>query len=478
MKKLASGAAAACALALLATGASAARAGDPASAAVRIDEIANAALSEGPIAGLSVAVLWKGRTLVAKGYGFANAELRAPAGAETVYHVDSITKHVTSAGVLKLAEEGKLSLDDELSRWVPTFPTGGRRVTIRQLLSHTSGIKSYTSIPRFDSMERLDVSHDELLALVAAEPFDFEPGTSWRYDNSGFYLAGLVIEKASGMTYADFLRDRIFKPLGMNASLYGDSTPLIPARSSGYVLEKAEEMAKQRTIFEKGALANATPISWKPVFAGGAICSTVGDLVKFEEALEAGRLVSKESVAAMRRPTRLPGGVEIDYGFGTRRGSVDGHAVFGHTGSGGGFNAVLLRVPADDLTIAVLTNTEARVSARKIGVRIARAVLGIVEREPAFVPIPKEDLAAYAGRFDSDDGTLENVVAGDGLRTLLPGAPPDGVPLRYAGDGVLAPMPGILAKTVRADGRVEWLLVYYDGIFGDAKRRVAPPEKK
>jgi CubicO group peptidase (beta-lactamase class C family) len=439
--------------------------GDSASVVARIDEIAQAALSGGPIAGLSVAVRFKGSTLVEKGYGFANAELRAPAGAQTVYHVDSITKHVTSAGVLKLAEEGKLSLDDELSRWVPKFSTGGRRVTVRQLLSHTSGIKSYTSIPRFDSLERLDLSHDEILALVAPEPFDFEPGTSWRYDNSGFYLAGLVIEQASGMSYADFLRERIFKPLGMAASGYGDSAPLIPGRSSGYVLEK-------------GALANATPISWKPVFAGGAICSTVGDLVKFEEALEAGRLVSKESVAAMRRPTRLPGGVEIDYGFGTRRGSLDGHAMFGHTGGGGGFNSVLLRFPADDLTIAVLTNTESRVAARKIGVRIARAVLNLTEREPAAVPIPKGDLAGYAGRFDSDEGPVENVVAGDGLRTLLPGAPPDGVPLSYAGDGVLAPLPGILAKTVRANGRVEWLLVYYDGLFMDAKRRVLTPEKK
>jgi D-alanyl-D-alanine carboxypeptidase len=445
---------------------SVARGAEPTGAlASKIDEIAETALKEGPIAGLSIAVRQGGRTLVEKGYGWANVELKAPARADTVYHVDSISKHMTSAGVLKLAEEGKLSLDDELSRWVPGFSTGGRRVTIRQLLSHTSGIKSYTSIPRFDSMERLDVSPDDLLALVAAEPFDFEPGASWRYDNSGFYLAGLVIEKASGLSYAGFMRDRIFRPLELGSVVCMDTAAILPGRSSGYVLEK-------------GALANAIPISWKPVFAGGAVCSTAGDLVKFEEALEAGRLVSRESVQAMRRPTRLPGGVEIDYGLGTRRGSLDGHAMFGHTGSGGGFTTVLLRFPADDLTLAVLVNTEARVGARKIGLRIARAVLGLSERDLPAVPLPMEQVSSFAGRFDSDGGPVEVFVAGDQLRARFPGAPPDGLPAVYAGDDRFLAGPGTLVKMVRVNGRVEWQLVYTDGLFSDAKRRVEARESK
>src|SRR5947209_3932127 len=302
----------------------------------RIEEIAQTAMRESPIVGMSVGVSFRD-ALFTRGYGSADLERNVPATAETVYHFDSITKNITAAAVLRLGEEGKLRLDDKLGEFVPAFRNG--EVRVRHLLNHTSGIKSFTSIPAFEKEQATDLGPDAIISLIQSAPGDFAPGTSWRYNNSGFYLLGLVIEKASGMRYGEFLEKNFFRPLKMSAVLSSGVNPAIRNLSQGYNLKQ-------------GKPVRAEAMSWTPVFSAGAICGDVTDLLKWQAALAGGRVVS--SWETMRKPTVLSDGTEIDYGFSTRLGSIEGHRRYGHTGGGGGFSNVLLSLPDDHLTVVVL----------------------------------------------------------------------------------------------------------------------------
>lgn len=192
------------AAAILATGARAAETNSP--AAGQIDVLARQALNQNHSWGGSIAVARDGRTIFARGYGRAGKNGNEAAGPDTLYHIDSVTKNITAAVVLRLAEEKRLRLDDPLSKYIPEFPLHGHNVLIRQLLSHTSGIKGFTELPNWSAFEAKRMSHRQILDLIRNLPFDFPPGTSWRYSNSGFYLAGLVIERVSGESYGEYLR--------------------------------------------------------------------------------------------------------------------------------------------------------------------------------------------------------------------------------------------------------------------------------
>lgn len=245
-----------------------------------VDSVATAAISEKSIAGVSVAIVKNGRTVLAKGYGFADLENDVPATAETVYRIGSVTKQFTSAAIMRLMEQGKLSLDDTLQKFLPAFPTHGNRVTVRHLLNHTSGIKSYTSLgPKWARVVRLDLMTDSLIALVANEPFDFKPGDAYRYNNSGYFLLGMIIEKLSGKPYGQYLKDEFFTPLGLKSTIYCDQAPLIKHRAQGY--------ATQTT--GGGGFINAEPLSMTQPYAAGSLCSSVNDLVVWTQALSSGR---------------------------------------------------------------------------------------------------------------------------------------------------------------------------------------------
>src|SRR5437764_8629671 len=310
----------------------------------RVDALANKMLSR-PVAGISVAVARNGQVVLARGYGMANLEHSVAVTPETVFHIASISKNILAAVVLELVDESKLQLDDDVTKYVPEAPTQGRHVTVRQLLNHTSGIYSFTSLPNADDNERLELTHDQVLGLIKDKPFDFEPGTRWRYDNSAFYIAGMVVERVTKQEYGAYVREHVFKPLGMNSASMCDARMVVPDLASGYEVDG-------------GALVNAAFVSWKLPFAAGAVCATATDLAKWQAALDSGRVLTPSSLALMRTPTTLADGTKIDYGLGTRLGSLDGHRVLGHTGSGGGFRTVLASFPDDHLTIVVLINTE------------------------------------------------------------------------------------------------------------------------
>jgi len=426
----------------------------------RVDAIAKQALSR-PVAGISVAVARDGQVVLARGYGMANLEHSIAATPETVFHIASISKNVLAAVVLQLVDEGKLQLDDDVTKYVPEAPTLGHHVTVRQLLNHTSGIYSFTSLPDAADNERRDLSHDQVLGLIKDKPFDFQPGTRWRYDNSGFYLAGMLVERVAKQDYGAYVREHVFKPLGMNAASLCDARMVVPHLASGYEVDG-------------GALVNAAFLSWKLPFAAGAVCATANDLLKWQAALDTGRVLTQSSLALMRTPTTLADGTKIDYGLGTRLGSLDGHRVLGHTGSGGGFSSVLESFPDDHLTIVILMNTEdGSPPPVAIAAEIARAAFGPATKKSALLdlPVPNEELAALSGKYDSDDGIVENFARDGKLHFRIPGRQTEGVLLRQA-ENVYAINENSEIHFLRSGDRAAWAVVYIGGLFLDAKYHV------
>jgi D-alanyl-D-alanine carboxypeptidase len=433
----------------------------------RVDVIAKKALSR-PVAGISIAIARRGRIIFARGYGLANLEHDVAVTPNTVFHIASISKNILAAVVLQLADEGKLRLDEDVTKYVPEAPTHGRHVTVRQLLNHTSGIYSFTSLPDAENNERLDLTHEQVLGLIKDKPFDFEPGTSWRYDNSAFYLAGMVVERVTKQEYGDYVREHLFKPLGMSSASLCDARMVTPRLASGYEVQQ-------------GTFVSAPLMSWKLPFAAGAVCATAEDLLKWQAGLDAGRVLSASSLKLMRTSTTLVDGTSIDYGLGTRLGSLDGHRVLGHTGGGGGFNSLLESFPDDHLTIAILMNSRSGATpSLALGTAIARTMLGRPEKQTLRdLPVPKEELAALAGNYDSDEGPVEifarNFDRPEGqdakLRYRIPGSAIEGAMLRQAAN-VYALNENSEVHFVVRNGRSTWTIVYNAGLMMDPKPRV------
>jgi D-alanyl-D-alanine carboxypeptidase len=425
----------------------------------RVDALAQKMLSR-PVAGISVAVARDGQLVFARGYGMANLEHAVAVTPDTVFHIASISKNILAAVVLQLVDEGKLDLDDDVTKYVPEAPTHGRKITVRQLLSHTSGIHSFTSLPESEANERLDLTHDQVLALIKDKPLDFEPGTAWRYSNSGFYIAGMVVERVTRQEYGAYLREHLFKPLGMNSAQLCDPRMIVPHLASGYDLDR-------------GVLVNAALMSWKLPFAAGAICATATDLVKWQAALDSGRVLSASSLKLMRAATVLADGTDIDYGLGTRLGTLEGHRVQGHTGGGGGFAAALESFPDDHLTVVVLVNTGGGATRPlSLAAAIARPMLGLADKKTLNdLPVPPQELAALLGTFNSDEGTVENF-ARDGKLFFRDLPARDEGPLLRQAENVYAVDENIEVHFVVRQGHATWGIVYTGGLMMDAVRRV------
>jgi CubicO group peptidase (beta-lactamase class C family) len=407
---------------------SAASAQRPTRAALQrtVDSLVANALTEGPVAGMSVAVVRGRDTVVMKGYGFADVENDVPATAQTVYRIGSITKQYTAAAVLQLVEQNKISLDDSLGKHLPAAPAGWRKVPIRQLLNHTSGIPSYTSAgPRWMSRMRLDLPHDSLIGIVAGDSMDFAPGSQWRYNNTGYYLLGMLLERVTGRSYADVVRDQLVAPLGLTATMYCGTRPLIKRRAQGY------QVADEK-------LVNADPLSMSQPFAAGALCSTGGDLIAWQRALAAGRVVKQASYASMTTPEGAA--VRSHYGYGLASDSLAGRPRVQHGGGINGFNSMLMYFPSDTLSIAVLANTNGP-WADRVANNIARAALGapLVAPPARLVDLPTtaEERARMVGTYSlalPNGRTLNlRVFERDG-KLLAQGEGQGETPLRYQGN--------------------------------------------
>ena len=199
------------------------------------DSIAQAVLQRGRVAAMSIAVVRGRDTIVMKGYGLADVENEVPATARTVYRIGSVTKQFTSVAAMQLVQQGKLSLDDEITKYVPNAPVHGRKILVRHLMNHTSGIPSYTDVgPVFGRVMRQDLSHDSLLAVVRNDSLQFEPGSHFYYNNTGYFLLGMIIEKVTGKKYGDYLREVLFAPNGLTSTVYCSESPLLKRRARGY----------------------------------------------------------------------------------------------------------------------------------------------------------------------------------------------------------------------------------------------------
>jgi CubicO group peptidase (beta-lactamase class C family) len=346
------------------------------------------------IPGVSVAVVRGGEVVLLKGYGLANVELDVPATEDTIYQLASVTKTFTSAAIMLLAEEGKLSLDDRITERLSDLPEAWKDVTARHLLNHTSGIKSYTSVEDFQKSARKDFAPREILDLVANEPLEFAPGEKWRYCNTGYFLLGMLIEEASGKPYGEFMAERVFKPLGMTHTRVNDLRAVIPGRAQGYQWDGKE-------------LRNGEYVSPTQPFAAGMLVSSVADLVKWDAALANHTLLDEPVLDQMWTPTRLNNGEEAGYGFGWETSKVNGHRRVSHGGGIPGFSTELARFPDDKLTVIVLTNAEGGHAGT-----IARTIAGLFATELAAKvqePIADED----APTTERLRGMLEGALRGE-----------------------------------------------------------------
>ncbi len=296
------------------------------------------------IPGVSVAVVKDGKILLAKGYGLANVELDVPATETTVYQLASVTKTFTATAIMMLVKEGKISLEDKITERLPDLPAAWVKVTVRNLLSHTSGIKSYTSVKDFGKTMRKDYTQREIIDLVAKEPLEFPPGEKWNYSNTGYFLLGMLIEKVSDKTYGEFMAERIFKPLGMTHTRVNELRAIIPNRAQGYEWNGKE-------------LKNGEYVSPTQPFAAGMLVSSVSDLVKWDESLSKNTLLDEADLKQMWTPTRLSKG-EAGYGFGWSTAKANGHRLVSHGGGIPGFSTELSRFLDDKLTVIVLTNAD------------------------------------------------------------------------------------------------------------------------
>lgn len=376
----------------------------------RVDALAAQYLEKPGAVGLSIAIARGGRVVLAKGYGVADAEFDVKADADTLFRIGSVTKQFTAALVMRYVEQGKLSLDDDVSKYVPEFPLQGKRVTIRQLLNHTSGIPSYTDVgEEWQKKWPLDLSHEELLALVKDKPFDFEPGTKWAYNNTGYYLLGMVLEKVGGKSYGALITGEIAKPLGLTRTRRDSNVELIKNRAQGYAFERTPLGSK---------LVNDQVFGAGQPGAAGMLLSTARDLVTWQMALTSGKVVSSESYTAMRTPTILPDGKDTGYGFGLVVDDLDGHERVQHGGGIFGFNSMLAWYPKDDLHVAVISNGE---PLRSDSVADDLVWIGLGIERPAVKdePIPSARLTQLVGTYDLEGLGFESDVTTEGGKLFL-----------------------------------------------------------
>lgn len=358
--------------------------------------------------GASVIVVKDGKVIFRKGYGMANLELAVPVEPDMVFRLGSITKQFTAVAILMLAEQGKLSLEDDLTKFLPDYPTKGQKITIDHLLTHTSGIKSYTSLPEWIALWRKDVTVQEIIDLFKDQPMDFAPGEKWSYSNSGYILLGAIIEKVSGQSYQDFIEKNIFTPLGMKHSFYDNTARLIPRRVNGY--SKTKE-----------GYQNAAYLSMTQPFAAGALMSSVDDLALWDAALYTEKLVKQESLKRAWTPRLLNNQKSAHYGYGWTMSAYESHPIIEHGGGINGFATSALRLSADRVFVAILTNRDS-MSPGALAFKVAALALGKPYQEPAPISLTASQLDQYVGVYQLDEKD-EVIIRREGEKLLvsLPG---------------------------------------------------------
>jgi len=311
----------------------------------KVDDYAQGVMKERKIPGIALLVVQDNKVVLSKGYGFSNVELQVPVKPETVFQSGSMGKQFTAAAVMMLVEEGKIGLEDPLTKYFPEAPAAWKNVTVRQLLSHTGGFTDYPE--KFDF--RRDRTENEILKAIQAVPLAYPPGTKWAYSNLGYATLGILIHRASGKFYGDFLQERVFGPLGMTTTRIISEEDIIPNRAAGYRLVKGQ-LKNQEWV---SPTLNTT--------ADGSLYFSILDLEKWDAALTQGKLLKKSSFDQMWTIAKLKDGKPNsgNYGFGWFLENIHGHPIIEHEGAWQGFNTSINRYVKDKLTVVVLTNLAA-----------------------------------------------------------------------------------------------------------------------
>ncbi len=359
--------------------------------------------SDGP--GAAVLVVRGDEVLFRGARGEADIAGHVPLSADATFRIGSVTKQFSAAGLLLLVEDGKVSLDDPLSRFLPEYPNGAA-ITVRELLNHTSGVKSYTGIPGYmvDPI-RKDLTTTQLVAVFKDLPVDFAPGQGWAYNNSGYVLVGAVIEAVTGEPWYRFLDQRLFQPLGMAHTGYGADPVFVARQVHGYTRDG-------------DTAAPAPPLSMTQPHAAGALVSTVDDLQTWNRALHEGRVLQSATYRQMITPTGKA--TEAEYGFGLFRQSVRGRDAIAHGGGIHGFSTVLAYLPGPDIGVVVLQNIDG--NGRGLGPEgMARqlAAIALGDPYPAATPVAVDAAALKQaeGVYRVDAGTTRVLRVVDGALT-------------------------------------------------------------
>jgi CubicO group peptidase (beta-lactamase class C family) len=342
----------------------------------------------------SALVARDGKVLFSKGYGFANLEWQVPNSPTTKFRLGSITKQFTAACILLLEERGKLKVDDPVKKYMPDAPAAWDKITLFNLLTHTSGIPNFTSFPDYASTEAIPTTPEKLVARFRDKPLEFEPGEKWAYSNSGYVLLGYLIEKISQQSYSQFVQENIFTPLGMKDSGYDSNSAIILHRASGYVPG------------DKGA-TNAGYIDMSIPLSAGGLYSTTEDLLLWEQGLMGGKLLSPASLQKMTTPFKN------DYAFGLAVHTANGHKLIEHGGGIEGFNTSLAYYPEDKLTVVVLANLNGQVPEA-----IASKLAAVAHGENAVLPAERKEITVSPAILGKYVGTYELMPNFDLVMTL------------------------------------------------------------
>lgn len=438
----------------------------------RFDSLLSAQFRSGEPGGAAL-VARNGRIVYRKAFGMANLELGVPMQAGNVFRIGSITKQFTAVAILRLAEQGRLGLQDDVTKYIPDYPTGGRSITIEHLLAHTSGIRDFARMRDSVPLGTLDFTPVEMIGRFKHEPLQFDPGTKWEYSNSGYVILGHVIERVTGTTYAGYLEDSIFRPLGMTRTSYASDTRIVVDRADGYT--RAE-----------GGFENAPYLSLTQPYAAGALQSTVGDLFLWHRALLSDTLIGRESRERAWTRTALTDGRRMKYGFGWRIGAIQGSPSVWHGGLINGFITMAMYLPSEDVFVAVFSNCDCN-SPEDVTAKLAALAIG---KPYEYVPIALDDtlLSRYAGVYENESGDQLIITHSGGRLHSQRGRGPKSGITPYREDGfffdddpmatlhfTLGPGGAVVRLTAsNRDGEEAWLrtakpLPPEDGIAVDAK---------
>jgi CubicO group peptidase (beta-lactamase class C family) len=360
-----------------------------------VDSLIRPWLDSAKIAGASIAVYKEGKPILFKSYGYADLEHDVKLPVNASFEIGSVTKQFTCVAVLQLVEQKKLALDDDCTKYVK-FDTKGRTVTVQQLMNHTSGIKGYTEMEAFMNIAPHKLKRDTLLRLVEKEPFDFEPGTALIYNNSGFFILGLIMEKVSGISYEEYVQKNLFEKVGMSNSYYCSQTKLTKNRAHGY------------DMGDKG-LQQAMYLDHTWPYSAGSLCSTAEDLAKWNDALHNGKVLSEEMYKKLLDPAKLSDGSIARYANGLSITKVHGKRRIEHGGGIPGFLSANAYFPDDKISITVLMNTTGPVSPGKVADFITDKLFG---KDP-------DESGSYSGDLSKFNGVFNGPARGRSLKLTV-----------------------------------------------------------